>query len=119
MNRPISSDPDLLSVRDMLQAPLDPILVDPARLRVMAALVGLPADGRIGFTALGRLLDLTDGNLGRHMHVLMEMGYVGMVKEQHGRRPRSLYAATPAGRAAFAAHTGALEGIIAAAHNPF
>lgn len=102
-------------LEDLLRTPLDPVLKDAARLRVMAALVGLPVEGRIGFVALRRLLDLTDGNLGRHLQVLSEMGYADVVKEEHGRRPRSLYAATPRGRAAFAAHVAALEDIIAAA----
>lgn len=102
-------------VEELLRAPLDPLLGDAARLRAMAALIGLPAEGRIGFVALRRLLDLTDGNLGRHLQVLAEVGYVDVVKEYHGRRPHSLYAATPQGRAAFAAHIAALEGIIAAA----
>lgn len=104
-----------IEIEDLLRTPLDPLLADAARLRAMAALVGLPAEGRIGFVALRRLLDLTDGNLGRHLQVLVEVGYVDVVKEYRGRRPHSLYAATLQGRAAFAAHVAALEDIIAAA----
>jgi len=104
-----------VSMQSLLQAPLDALLTDTARLRVMAALVGLPLEGRIGFVALRRLLGLTDGNLGRHLQVLVEMGYADVSREYHGRRPHSLYAATLHGRAAFAAHVAALEAIIAAA----
>lgn len=109
---------DVDSVRDLLQAPLDPILVDTARLRLMAALVGLPPEGRLSFTALRRLLDMTDGNIGKHLRVLVEVGYADVDKERHGRRPQSLYTASARGRAAFAAHVAALEAIIAAAHGP-
>jgi len=106
------------SVQELLQTPLDPVLVDTTRLRLMAALVGLPPDGRMSFTALKRLLALTDGNLGMHLRILVEVGYAGVSKEQHGRRSQSLYAATVQGRAMFAAHVAALEAIIAAAQGP-
>lgn len=101
-----------------LQTPLDPILTDANRLRLMAALIGLPERGRISFTALRDLLDLTDGNLGMHLRVLVEMGYAAVAKERHGRRIQSLYAATHQGHAAFETHVAALEAIIAAAHMP-
>lgn len=107
--------PTTAPLEDLLRTPLDPLLADAARLRAMAALIGLPAEGRIGFVALRRLLGLTDGNLGRHLQVLVEMGYADVSREYHGRRPHSLYAATMRGRAAFAGHVAALEAIIAAA----
>jgi len=103
------------SARELLLSPLDAILTEPTRFRIAAALVGLPASGRISFTALRYLLDLTDGNLGMHLRVLVEVGYASVQKEAHGRRPQSLYAATNQGRAAFDAHVAALEAIIAAA----
>ena len=103
-------------MRDSLLTPLDPVLADATRLRLMAALIGLPERGRISFTALRDLLDMTDGNLGMHLRVLVEMGYAGVVKERGGRRIQSYYSAMHQGHAAFEAHVAALEAIIAAAH---
>lgn len=103
------------SMEALLRTPLDPSLVDAARLRIMAALLGLPEGGRLSFTALRDLLAMTDGNLGMHLRVLLEVGYIEVRQEARGRRRQSLYAATPVGRAAFSTHVGALETIIAAA----
>lgn len=114
--RKVGTPPVPASLQDLLLTPLDPILADATRLRLMAALIGLPERGRISFTALRDLLGMTDGNLGMHLRVLVEMGYTAVTKERNGRRTQSLYAATHQGHAAFAAHVAALEAIIAAAH---
>lgn len=103
------------SLEDLLRTPLDPTLVDAARLRIIAALIGLPPGGSLSFTALRRLLGMTDGNLGMHLRVLTEMGYIAVTQLSQGRRRQSHYSATVAGRAAFEAHVSALEGIITAA----
>ncbi len=103
------------SLEDLLRTPLDPTLVDAARLRIIAALIGLPPGGSLSFTALRRLLGMTDGNLGMHLRVLTEMGYIAVTQLSQGRRRQSHYSATGAGRAAFEAHVSALEGIITAA----
>jgi DNA-binding MarR family transcriptional regulator len=105
-------------LRRLLLAPVDPILADLNRLRVAAALVGLPPGGQLSFTALRKLLDLTDGNLGQHVRVLAETGYVDVTRTSHGRRPQSLYAITAAGRAAFERHSEALAAIMAAGGRP-
>jgi len=103
---------------DGLLTPLDSILADATRLRLMAALIGLPERGRISFTALRDLLGMTDGNLGMHLRVLVELGYAAVAKERNGRRTQSLYAPTHRGYAAFESHVAALEAIIAAARAP-
>lgn len=108
---PEADDP----VRQLLRAPLDHTLTDTTRLRLMAALIGLPPGGWMSFTTLRRLLDLTDGNLGMHLRLLLERGYASVTKAPQGLRSQSRYSATPQGRAAFAAHVEALEAIIAAA----
>ncbi len=102
-------------LRDLLRAPLDPLLADTNRLRLLAALIGLPPAGELAFTALRGLLGLTDGNLGLHLRTLTEHGYAAVRKEGRGRLGRSFYHATAAGRAAFDAHVAALEAIVAAA----
>ncbi len=102
-------------LRELLRAPLDPLLADTNRLRLLAALIGLPVAGELAFTALRELLGLTDGNLGLHLRTLVEHGYAEVRKEGRGRRGRSFYHATPVGRAAFDTHVAALEAIVAAA----
>ena len=97
---------------DVLRQPLDPLLSDPVRFRIQAALQGLPPGAALSFTALRKLLQLTDGNLGMHLRVLVEAGYAQPSTAWQGRRRRTLYSPTETGRAAFASHVQALEGII-------
>ncbi len=91
---------------------LNPIVHQPTRLRIMAALVSLPEGDRADFTLLRDLLELTDGNLSVHLRRLEEAGYVTVEKTFVGRRPKTWLQATAAGREAFAAHVDALEEII-------
>ena len=91
---------------------LDPIIHQPVRLQIMAALTALPEDAQLDFVALRDMLKLTDGNLSVHLRKLEEAGYVEMEKAFVGRKPRTFIAATPAGRAAFDAHVQALQSII-------
>jgi len=113
----MSVEPDE-ALRSLLLAPVDPVLADLNRLRVAAALVGLPAGGQLSFTALRKLLDMTDGNLGQHVRRLVETGYVEVTRTSHGRRPQSLYEITAEGRAAFERHSAALGAIMAAGGRP-
>lgn len=99
----------------MLRRPLDPLLSDPVRLRLQATLVALPPEGSMTFTALRRLLEVSDGNLGSHLAVLVEQGYVEPEARYRGKRRTTWYSATPAGRAALAGHVRALQSVIEAA----
>lgn len=105
-------------VAALLRTPFDPVLSDPARLRLQAALHGLPVGGSITFTVLRRTLDLSDGNLGAHLAVLVDAGYAATDVTWTGKRRTTRYAATEAGRAAFAAHVTALRAVIGAAGDP-
>ena len=91
---------------------LDPVIHQPTRLRIMAALAALDAEDRADFTFLRDLLGLTDGNLSVHLQRLEEAGYVRVEKTFVGRRPKTWVWATPEGRAAFAAYVDALEDIL-------
>ncbi len=91
---------------------LDPVIHQPTRLRIMAALVGLDEGDRADFTFLRDLLGLTDGNLSVHLQRLEEAGYVKVEKTFVGRRPRTWVWATAEGRAAFAAYVDTLESIL-------
>jgi len=93
-------------------AELNEIIHQSVRLRIMAALTTLDTDNEVDFTALRDLLEVTDGNLGAHLHKLEEAGYIAVTKTFVERKPRTFVSATSAGRRAFRAHVAALEEII-------
>ncbi|MBN1814879.1 MAG: transcriptional regulator [Anaerolineae bacterium] len=91
---------------------LNPLIHQPTRLRIMAALVSLESDEKADFGFLRDLLELTDGNLSVHLQKLEEAGYVGIEKTFEGRRPKTWLQATPEGHTAFSEHIDALEAIV-------
>jgi len=91
---------------------LDPIIHQPVRLRVMAALTALPLETQMEFTALRKLLDVTDGNLGAHLRKLEDAKYIEVQKKFVGRKPHTYLATTEMGREAFRRHVKALEAIL-------
>ena len=93
-------------------AELNPIIHQPTRLRIMAALVSLEKDEKVDFVFLRDLLELTDGNLSVHLYKLEEAKYVMVEKAFVERRPKTWIWATTGGRDAFAAHVDALEAIV-------
>ena len=94
---------------------LNPLIHQPTRLRIMAALMSLDKGDKAGFTFLRDLLELTDGNLSVHLQRLEDAEYVTIEKMFVRRRPKTWIWATPAGRAAFSAHLDALEAIVGSA----
>jgi len=70
---------------------------------------------RVDFVSLRELLDLTDGNLSRHLTTLESAGYITLEKTFEGRRPRTWISATRAGRKALADEIATLREIVAAA----
>ena len=77
------------------------------RLAVVAALMTGPKD----FTSLTKLTEATPGNLGKQLELLEAEGFTACEKELRGRRPRSTYRLTEAGREAFLAYVRLLERI--------
>ena len=88
---------------------LDELVHQRVRLGLLAVLS--EAD-KAEFTHLRDLLDLTDGNLNRHLSVLEEAGYVRIDKVTEGRRSRTWVVATRAGRQALTSHLETLQEII-------
>lgn len=88
---------------------LNKIFDNRVRLSLMSALV---VNEALEFTALRRLLGLTDGNLAAHVSVLERNGYVRVAKEFVGRKPQTTYRVTDRGRRAFERHLDALERLI-------
>jgi predicted ArsR family transcriptional regulator len=81
----------------------------------MTTIIGSP-DG-MNFIELKELCDLTDGNLNRHLKVLVDTGVLSVKKTGQGRNTNSLYRLTAKGRRAFQRYLSALETILNAAKN--
>jgi DNA-binding MarR family transcriptional regulator len=91
---------------------LDPVIHQPVRLQIMAALCNLPSRDQVDFSFLKTKLALTDGNLGAHLATLETAGYITLEKAFVARKPKTFAAATAAGRRTFAAHVQALQSIL-------
>jgi DNA-binding MarR family transcriptional regulator len=90
-------------------AALDDLLHAKARLGIMTVVTTL---GGADFATLKRELGLTDGNLGAHLRVLEDAGYIDVVKAFVERKPRTTISPTPAGRRAFNRYLEQLEAVI-------
>lgn len=67
---------------------------------------------QVEFGHLRTALDLTAGNLSRHLSVLEDAGLIDIEKGYSGRRPRTWVRITPAGRAALDAELQVLRQLI-------
>ena len=90
----------------------DPLIHQPLRLKIMAALKPLPAAGQLEFVRLRDIVGATDGNLGAHITTLEEAGYISVEKDFDGKKPRTRVALTKPGRKAFEAYVAYLRNII-------
>lgn len=88
---------------------LDEVIHAPVRLSVMSALA---AADRVDFRYLRDLVDVSDSLLSKHMTTLEDAGYVQVIKGYQGKRPRTWFALTESGRAAFDAYLAALREIV-------
>ena len=91
---------------------LNPLIHQPTRLRIMAALASLEPDEKADFVFLRDLLELTDGNLSVHLQKLEQAGYVDIEKTFVDRRPKTWVSISPEGHDAFSEHVDALEEIV-------
>jgi DNA-binding MarR family transcriptional regulator len=88
---------------------LNDLIHQRVRLGILAVLA---ESRRADFTFLRKQLNVTDGNLSRHLAVLEDAGYVRVEKSFEGKRPRTWISATSRGRAAFESEIGALQALI-------
>lgn len=84
----------------------------PTRLEICALLAG--ADW-VEFATVREAVGVSDSVLSKQSRVLEEAGYLQVRKGAVGRRPRTWFRLTAAGRRAFAAHLEALQEIAATA----
>jgi DNA-binding MarR family transcriptional regulator len=89
---------------------LDRVIHEKARLGVLTSL----ATHRKGlaFGDLKQMCGLTDGNLNRHLHVLVEAGLVEIAKGYEGNRPHTTCRLTAAGRRRFLDYLDVLERVV-------
>ncbi|MGH3679943.1 MAG: winged helix-turn-helix domain-containing protein [Natronosporangium sp.] len=88
---------------------LDEVVHQRVRLGILAVLTETK---RADFGFLRTTLELTDGNLSRHLQVLEAAGYVAIEKTYERRRPRTWVRATRQGRTAFAREVAALRALL-------
>jgi len=79
------------------------------RLGIMSVLL---VNEHADFNDLKAYLEVTDGNLASHLRSLEALDYILVKKQFMGRKPRTTYFITPAGREAFTQHISALELLI-------
>jgi DNA-binding transcriptional ArsR family regulator len=93
-------------------AKADEIIHQSLRLRIMAALHAERGGDGLEFNRLKALVGATDGNLGSHLATLESAGYVAIVKDFVGKKPRTRATVTRAGERAFREHRDYLRDLI-------
>jgi DNA-binding MarR family transcriptional regulator len=88
---------------------LDDVVHQRHRLGILAVLAEA---GQADFPYLRSVLDLTDGNLGRHLQVLEEADLIMISKGYYRRRPRTWATITSDGRRALDAELASMRTLI-------
>lgn len=88
---------------------LDEVVHQRTRLGILAVLAEA---GRAQFGFVRDTLELTDGNLSRHLQILEEAGYAETEKGYDGRRPRTWVRITRSGRRALDVELASLRALI-------
>ena len=79
------------------------------RLGIMSVLM---VNEWVDFTEMKNLLEITDGNMASHSTALEKSKYIELNKEFVGKKPKTSYRATTAGKDAFKDHLAALEKLL-------
>jgi DNA-binding MarR family transcriptional regulator len=89
------------------------VLTDVVHQRARLGILSVLSEcGRADFAYLKSLLQLTDGNLGRHLEILADDGLISITKGYEGRRPRTWAEITKAGDAALTAEMAAMKQLV-------
>jgi len=89
---------------------LDRVIHERARLAVLTSLVAHP--GGLVFGELRRLCGLSDGNLSRHLQVLVEASLVEITKSFEQNKPQTRCQITDIGRARYLDYLAVLEQVV-------
>ena len=108
-----ASRPTLVSSTSRVESDtsLDRLVYERVRLGMMSALA---VRDELTFSEMKTLFDVSDGNLSAHARKLEEAKYVTCTKSFDGRRPKSVYRLTAAGRAALNRYLDHVEAVIKA-----
>lgn len=87
----------------------DKLVHQPTRLRIFAHLY---TNGEVSFTDLTEELDVTGGNLSRHLQKMEDADCVRVEKQFVDRKPQTSYRLTENGREKFENHVQTLETLI-------
>ncbi|MDO4686307.1 MAG: transcriptional regulator [Corynebacterium sp.] len=87
---------------------LDPLLGNPLRFSLLAALAGVED---MTFAQLRDFLITTDSTLSKHASTLEERGYITIKKVFVGKKPRTILRISPNGRQRWDSHLSALKAI--------
>jgi DNA-binding MarR family transcriptional regulator len=88
---------------------LDDLVHQRVRLGILTTLAEIP---ECAFATLKDQLQLTDGNLNRHLQVLADAGLIDISKGYEGKRPRTWIRLTHRGRKSLRAELSALEDLV-------
>lgn len=89
---------------------LKKIFHEPKRMAVMSALCA--ADTGLTFTELKNQCDISDGNLNRHLKVLVDAGAVTIKKKFVGLKPRTTVYLSDKGLDEFSSYLNALSEVL-------
>ncbi len=93
-------------------AKADDLIHQPLRLKIMAALYAERDGEPPEFSRLKAVTQATDGNLGSHLTALEKAGYVEILKDHVGKRPRTRAKVTADGAKAFRGHVAYLRELV-------
>ncbi|MFC1782900.1 transcriptional regulator [Planctomycetota bacterium] len=93
---------------------LDSMVHGPIRLGILTA---LQMDNALDFTTIKKRLKVSDGSLGLHLQKLKDIKYITCKKSFVGRRPKSVYQLTPAGRKALSEYLNSMSLLINSLEN--
>ena len=88
---------------------IDRLIHEPARLVLISSLYVVD---EADFVYLANRTGFTSGNISSHMTKLEEAGYVEVTKAFVGKRPRTTYKLTRAGRQAFEQYRSSVEALL-------
>lgn len=88
---------------------LNNLIHERVRLAVMSALA---ARGKLTFSELKEILEVTDGNLSVHAAVLEQNGLIRVKKDFLAKKPRTTFSITEKGRREFRRYVAELEKIL-------
>lgn len=91
----------------------DEIIHQSTRLKMTATLNALADGEALEFGKLKALLGATDGNMATHLGALERAGYIEVVKDYVGKKPRTRVSLTREGRRAFERHVAYLRDLLA------